>query len=418
MRGLSQAAIRAMYSSETEQAVILLLTVYDPEDNTTEVLHLADNFTQRLNQYTTDTDVIYGVSIKGIAGSVSVQSSDYNGTTANINSYFKVNGTKVNYTFTRGHTVMVLNPATFAVESITTYDTYGLGNSQSLKTALQAIPTGKLVCIGSYDATSLDQSTRDYITQQFYSTRTETWNALRYTHTLIGVKGNQYVKPIEIVTAGSSGFLSEFILNSTYNSSNAGYTPIWSTAELPVGNSAIISSTNSGYCSFLNQYGVWLKDDTSTLAPTLPPVINSLTWSPTTISANGVDTATLSWNTSGGNTNSVNILISNQSAPITGQPAIGSYVVGPYSGSSIITGSITITGPGGTTTQTPITLTVNSASTSTTPSPVVDPRANWVPVYGTQEEINQIIFWRDSVTGQVYNYDGTPYVPFNGNSVG
>jgi hypothetical protein len=220
MRGLSESAIRAMYSSETDEAVILLLTIYDPKDNATEVLHLADNFTQRLDEYTTDTDVVYGVSMVGGAnslGSVSVQSSDLNGTTNTLNSYFKVNGTKVNYTFTRGHSVLVLNPSTFAIESSNTYDTYGAGNSQQLKTALQNIPTGKLVCIGSYDATSLDQSTRDYINQQFKTTRTETWSPSRITHTVIGVKGNPYVTPIEVVTAGSAGFLSQFTLNNAYS---------------------------------------------------------------------------------------------------------------------------------------------------------------------------------------------------------
>jgi len=268
MRGLSEAAVRAMYSSETEEAIILLLTVYDPKDNETEVLHLADNFTQRLEQFTTDTDVVYGVSVSGSAnlGTVDVQSSDYNGTTNTLNSYFKINGVTVNYTFGRGHTVMVLNPATFAVESITTYDTYDLGNSQSLKTGLQAIATGKLVCIGSWDATTLDQSTRDYINQQFYTTKTDTWTPSRITHTVIGVKGNRYVKPIEIVTSASSGFLSHFVLNSAYNngtsinSTSPGYSTIWTSAELLVGNTAIVRSTNSSYSDFINQYGVWLKD--------------------------------------------------------------------------------------------------------------------------------------------------------------
>jgi hypothetical protein len=227
MRGLSETALRAMFSSETDEAVILLLTIYDPKDNETEVLHLADNFTQRLSEYTTDTDVVYGVSMAGGSnslGSVSVQSSDLNGTTSTLDSYFKVNGTKVNYTFTRGHSVMVLNPTTFAVETIQTYDTYASGisgnNSQSLLQALQAIPTGKLVCIGSWDATSLDQATRNYINQQFKTTRTTTWNASRTTHTVIGVKGNPYVKPIEVVTAGSGGFLSQFTLNSGYNTNS------------------------------------------------------------------------------------------------------------------------------------------------------------------------------------------------------
>jgi hypothetical protein len=279
MRGLSEAAVRAMYSSETEEAIILLLTIYDPNDSETEVLHLADNFTQRLEQYTTDTDVVYGVSITGAAnlGTVDVQSSDYNGTTANINSYFKINGVTVNYTFGRGHTVMVLNPATFAVESIITYDTYGLGNSQSLEAGLRAIATGKLVCIGSWDATALDQSTRDYINQQFYTTKTNTWGPTRITHTVIGVKGNRYVKPIEVVTANSSGFLSHFVLNSAYNngtsisSTSPGYSTIWTSAELLVGNTAIARSTSSNYIDFLNQYGVWLKN---TSAATFDRTVN------------------------------------------------------------------------------------------------------------------------------------------------
>jgi len=228
MRGLSEAAVRAMYSSETKQAVILLLTIYDPEDNETEVLHLADNFTQRLDQYTTDTDVVYGVSMVGgvnSLGTVSVQSSDFDGGVQNpLSSYFKINGTTVNYQFTRGHTVMVLNPNTFAVETINTYDTYLANNSQQLKTALQAIPTGKLVCIGSWDATSLDQSTRDYINQQFKTTRTNTWAQTRITHTVIGVKGNIYVKPVEVITNGSTGFLSEFTLSSSYQTSGSNIT--------------------------------------------------------------------------------------------------------------------------------------------------------------------------------------------------
>jgi len=279
MRGLSEAAVRAMYSSETEEAIILLLTVYDPKDNETEVLYLADNFTQRLDAYTTDTDVVYGVSVTGAAnlGTVDVQSSDYNGTTANINSYFKINGVTVNYSFGRGHTVMVLNPNTFAVESINTYDTYGLGNSQTLKAALQAIPTGKLVCIGSWDATALDQSTRDYINQQFYTTKTNTWTPTRITHTVIGVKGNRYVRPIEVVTAGSSGFLSHFVLNSTYNngtsinSTSPGYSTIWTSAELLISDTTIARSTNANYNDFLNQYGVWLKN---TSAATFDKTVN------------------------------------------------------------------------------------------------------------------------------------------------
>jgi hypothetical protein len=56
--------------------------------------------------------------------------------------------------------------------------------------------------------------------------------------------------------------------------------------------------------------------------------------------------------------------------------------------------------------------------TTTTTAPASDPRANWEPIYGLQEEVHQIVRWRDTVTGQIYNYDGTPYVPFDGNQAG
>jgi len=55
---LSAAAIRAMFSSETEQAVVMLLTIYSL-DGTTVVIRLADNFNKRLSE--TDAEIVYGV---------------------------------------------------------------------------------------------------------------------------------------------------------------------------------------------------------------------------------------------------------------------------------------------------------------------------------------------------------------------
>lgn len=62
---LSPAAIKAMFSSETEDQLIMLLTVYDPNGSydpaaTTTRIRLSDNYTQRLST-TTDDEVIYGV---------------------------------------------------------------------------------------------------------------------------------------------------------------------------------------------------------------------------------------------------------------------------------------------------------------------------------------------------------------------
>jgi len=55
---LSPTAIRAMFSSETEQAVVMLLTIYGL-DGTSVVIRLADNFNKRISE--TDTEIIYGV---------------------------------------------------------------------------------------------------------------------------------------------------------------------------------------------------------------------------------------------------------------------------------------------------------------------------------------------------------------------
>jgi hypothetical protein len=59
---LSPQAIRAMYGSETDQALIMLLTVYDPVNNTTIVGRMADSFTGRLPSLTTDEEIVYGVT--------------------------------------------------------------------------------------------------------------------------------------------------------------------------------------------------------------------------------------------------------------------------------------------------------------------------------------------------------------------
>lgn len=62
---LSAAAIKAMFSSETDEALIMLLTIYSPEDDTTVITRLSDGFTGRLLNKTTDDEVIYGVVSRG-----------------------------------------------------------------------------------------------------------------------------------------------------------------------------------------------------------------------------------------------------------------------------------------------------------------------------------------------------------------
>lgn len=62
---LSSAAVRAMFSSETDENLIMLLTIYSVDSSSQVVSRLADGFTQRITSLTTDQEVIYGVTSRG-----------------------------------------------------------------------------------------------------------------------------------------------------------------------------------------------------------------------------------------------------------------------------------------------------------------------------------------------------------------
>lgn len=59
---LSASAIKAMFSSESTENLIMLLTIYNPADETQVAFRFADGYTGRLTSLTTDTEVVYGVT--------------------------------------------------------------------------------------------------------------------------------------------------------------------------------------------------------------------------------------------------------------------------------------------------------------------------------------------------------------------
>ena len=63
LSSMSPEAIRAMFSPDSDETLITLLTVYD-EDNVTPIAHIADNFTKRISE--TTEHVTYGVTSRGI----------------------------------------------------------------------------------------------------------------------------------------------------------------------------------------------------------------------------------------------------------------------------------------------------------------------------------------------------------------
>jgi hypothetical protein len=65
---MSAEAIRSVFSTDMDSDLLFLLTVYDPADNTSVVLRLADGYTQRLIQAPyaeTADEVYYGVVSRG-----------------------------------------------------------------------------------------------------------------------------------------------------------------------------------------------------------------------------------------------------------------------------------------------------------------------------------------------------------------
>lgn len=61
---LSPAAIKAMFSSETDEQLITLLTIQNPSQPNTPI-RLADSYIQRLTSLTTDDEVVYGITSRG-----------------------------------------------------------------------------------------------------------------------------------------------------------------------------------------------------------------------------------------------------------------------------------------------------------------------------------------------------------------
>jgi len=61
LTSMSPAAIRAVFSPDSDADLILLLTVYDPQDPAQVVLRLADGYTGRITALETPDDVVYGV---------------------------------------------------------------------------------------------------------------------------------------------------------------------------------------------------------------------------------------------------------------------------------------------------------------------------------------------------------------------
>jgi hypothetical protein len=89
----------------------------------------------------------------------------------------------------RGHNMVVLDTYGDVVVPAATYDTYiDPANLTALASALNAVASGNIVVLVTYDASALNAAVRTAINTGYGSTNTNTWTAERRSHIFIGIK--------------------------------------------------------------------------------------------------------------------------------------------------------------------------------------------------------------------------------------
>jgi hypothetical protein len=100
-----------------------------------------------------------------------------------------VNDIQIVSTENRGHTLVVLNPYGAVVTSATQYDTWlEPSNITSLANALNAVSSGNIVVLVSYDASAFNAGARSVLNTSYGSTNSDIWTSTRYSHIFIGIK--------------------------------------------------------------------------------------------------------------------------------------------------------------------------------------------------------------------------------------
>jgi hypothetical protein len=100
-----------------------------------------------------------------------------------------VNEIEVVNTELRGHTLVVLDSYGDVAVPVAQYDTYiNPANLTALASALNAVATGNIVVLVTYDASALNAAVRSAINTGYGSTNTNTWTAGRTSQIFIGIK--------------------------------------------------------------------------------------------------------------------------------------------------------------------------------------------------------------------------------------
>lgn len=100
-----------------------------------------------------------------------------------------VNDIEVVNTELRGHNLVVLDSNGNVVTGPTQYDTYiNSANLTALNSALNAVASGSIVVLVTYDASAFFGDVRPTLNTEYGSTNSDTWTAQRKSHIFIGEK--------------------------------------------------------------------------------------------------------------------------------------------------------------------------------------------------------------------------------------
>jgi len=154
-----------------------------------------------MNYFSTSQNAVEFTFYEAIGSTLAISTTQYvsgnkiyaESSTYDVPSYqparIAVNDIEIVNTENRGHTLVVLNPYGTVVAAATQYDTYiDANNATVLASALNAVSSGNIVVLVSYDASSLNAGLRSVLTTSYGSANSNIWTPIRYSHIFIGVK--------------------------------------------------------------------------------------------------------------------------------------------------------------------------------------------------------------------------------------
>lgn len=162
---------------------------------------------------------------------IDAQASDFSWTRNPTETFISVLGKKIDYTFSRGHTMAILSNVNLYVESISTYDTFDGGGIvgstevefKRFEDALFLVPDGKIIVITSFEAIRISANMRSILNSSYGGVLTDEWTSKRLalaeaSHVFIGIKngGVPAVEEIKRLGPAQSKFFVEGI-NSNQN---------------------------------------------------------------------------------------------------------------------------------------------------------------------------------------------------------